>query len=388
MKKMNILHCLNDVVTSAELQCKIIINDIHISVFFEKNEDILYLKDYVMVRSKDNCKPDYSIYMASLKMDTKLQLTDLIEKEKDYVIQNHLTDFHYCHTQDIGQLFVKVFYRNECSYFIVQCENVFYILYDENYSNKNSLVLYVVRELIYRESESRGCVCFHAASCRFKNIGVVFLGDSGAGKTSLLVAFMQKMKADFISNDRVLVNTTFDIFPLPMPIRISPGTIVGNYILHNFIVTNASQLRRLSSKQADEITSGDIKKSKNKLELTPREISECFSVKRLDSAKLRMIIIPKYDSHRKGILMDVLDSKSAKDILVRNCYTPNDPLWIFPWFGRRKISSDAILGTIDEIIEKTPVYQLVFGPDICLDMEKDCTICSLLSYQKPKNKKA
>lgn len=379
-EEMNILHCINKItILSAKAHCSIIVNDIHICFCSEKYEDILYLNDFIPVRFEDAYNPNYTIYMASLSLDMKQKLADLIEKKSDCTIRNHVTDSHYCHTHAIGSLLIKVYYRKECSYFIIHYENVFYILYDVAYINKKSLALYVVRELIYRESENRDCICFHAASCRIKQNGVVLIGDSGAGKTSLLVALMEKFKGDFISNDRALISADLDIFPLPMPVRISPGTIISNDRLHNFIVSNAPQLCRFSAEQIKEINQRNFKNSPKKLELSPKEISECFSVKRLASAKLKMIIIPKYDPHNCGMLMETIDFKSAKDFLLRNCFTPNDPLWITPWFGRRSINFTDVLNIIDGIIQKIPVYRIVFGPDVYLNREIEPSIMNMLS---------
>ena len=73
-----------------------------------------------------------------------------------------------------------------------------------------------------------GGALIHAAGINFKGKGYVFLGRSGAGKTTLSKQFIQKNYCDLLSDDRVIVrkiDDQFKVFGTPWP---GEGGITSN----------------------------------------------------------------------------------------------------------------------------------------------------------------
>lgn len=339
------------------------INELSIRIFTSEYDDIIYLNNFLLVSDeRTNNKPKYYLHMKAIDSSIKEYISNLLDNKIDEKIMNHITDFHYCHQYNAANEQVNIYYNEKKNYFIVRRQNSFYILYDYVCKKRSSLSLYVIRELIYRECENSGSICLHAASCRIENKGIILVGAPGAGKTGLLLALVEENNAIFISNDRILIDHNLRLTSIPMPIRISVESIKSSRVLHNFIMNNSKMLCRKQNIQIEEIARFDSKSNKDKIELSPLEISKCFSTNCLNTSSLDAIIIPEFNSqHGDFIEISTIDKEVAKNYLRQNCYTPQDPLWIEPWFGRKEIAKDLIFSKLDRILAAVPIYKIKFG---------------------------
>ena len=347
------------------------INELSIRFFTSVYDDIIYLNNFlpVCIDNKKN-KTKYYLYMKAIDSSVKEYIIDLLDNKMDKKIINHITDFHYCHKYNVANEQINIYYNETKNYFIVCRQNSFYILYDYECKKRRSLSLYVIRELIYRECENRGCICLHAASCRVEDKGIILIGEPGAGKTGLLLALMEENNANFISNDRILVDHNLQLTTIPMPVRISVESIKSSKVLLDFIMANLEKLCRKQKNQIERMTRSDSKNGKEKIELSPLEISKCFSANYLNTSSLGAIIIPEFNSiHGNFIEISTIDTKEARKCLRQNCYTPDDPLWIEPWFGRKTITKDSIFSKLDKIIAAVPIYKIKFGSSIHSDLK-------------------
>jgi HprK-related kinase B len=79
----------------------------------------------------------------------------------------------------------------------------------------------------------RGYAMFHASAVvrHDGDDAMIFLGNSGSGKSSLALQLMERGSFDYVSNDRVLVKVTrrgVHVVGLPKRPRVNPGTLLAS----------------------------------------------------------------------------------------------------------------------------------------------------------------
>lgn len=78
-----------------------------------------------------------------------------------------------------------------------------------------------------------GYVMLHASAVVVKgsNDGVIFLGNSGSGKSSVALQLIERGPYEYVSNDRVLLRATdggVEMVGLPKKPRVNPGTLLAS----------------------------------------------------------------------------------------------------------------------------------------------------------------
>ncbi|MDX3402505.1 hypothetical protein B0E38_01487 [Streptomyces sp. 111WW2] len=80
--------------------------------------------------------------------------------------------------------------------------------------------LRVIREVVLRCGEHRGWTAFHAAAATVDGHGILIVGPSGVGKTTLLTALAAHRRADLVGSDRVLVTeSAASVVGVPISVR-------------------------------------------------------------------------------------------------------------------------------------------------------------------------
>ncbi len=132
----------------------------------------------------------------------------------------------------------------------VDCDPVFGMLWVTDRSSNTIIIVLstkvcwpllevsrVVRDLITRYLADQGWVVFHAGAVRLEDKNYVIIGNSGAGKTSFIIALLSAGAA-YIANERVFVKMKEGVVHLlsfPMPIAVGLGTMVQYPELIKFI---------------------------------------------------------------------------------------------------------------------------------------------------------
>ena len=89
-------------------------------------------------------------------------------------------------------------------------------------------VLQVVRGLLLGALTSAGVVPIHGAVCIINDVGVLLVGEKGAGKTSFLLSALRSFpKSTFVTNDKAIVlrEESLTLFGLPYAVGIGKGTL-------------------------------------------------------------------------------------------------------------------------------------------------------------------
>ncbi|MDR2410424.1 MAG: hypothetical protein LBE13_20255 [Bacteroidales bacterium] len=347
---------------------KLFLNSYQINYYSTCNDDVNYLQNFLHSSRSDQSSNFINLYVSQSNKEIKINILNIIDLEADKLIRTHLINSHYYHLYvDDNDIQVFIYYPIDTCYFILVRGNDYLILFDDDYENKKSLPLYIIREIIYREYENSDLLCFHAAACKLVDAGVIIIGPPGSGKTTLLFSLIEHQSGTFISNDRALIgNQPTKIYTLPMPIRLNFATVNNSRALLNYINENSATLCR---KQSVDDNQGAVR---NKIELTPLEVSRCFNKDFQDNAPLKLLIIPEFCDINMGEIKIIReDIEIAKATLKEECYTPNDPLWIEPWFFRKNINKDDVTKKIENIANNVPIFKVRYGKDIGAIIEKE-----------------
>jgi len=154
--------------------------------------------------------------------------------------------------------------------------------------------LRLARELVVAEVEGETGATVHASSASIGGEGFLFVGDSGAGKTTCALATAFEREGAFVSGDRTIVKfdgTSTSLFGWPMAVN------VGRSALMAILKPSAKDLpSKFRNSYFDEYHSSSSMQFSNevgaKLALSPKEF-ESIGVKFCFDAPLSGVVFPK-----------------------------------------------------------------------------------------------
>ncbi|MEV4344511.1 hypothetical protein AB0J83_08540 [Actinoplanes sp. NPDC049596] len=211
----------------------------------------------------------------------------------------------------------------------------------------------LVRGWIQAVAESSGRKKFHGSALAKGDFGIVFVGDSGAGKTSFMLSALRSGKYAFISNDKLHIDESGTIYGLPMSAAISTDSL-GD--IPELRVTRSSRVM------------------KSKLYLWPDQLAHALATSCQADAPLRLVIQADIDLSASGVSIAPLDGPSISRLAngpIRHFTDRVQPHWIIDELGLRASPglteaafrvpwlratgnpwSDAWWGALDEVVSR------------------------------------
>lgn len=186
--KIDIRGLISEISSNSDVQeIKLFADNCCINYCTNITTDIDYLHHFLHdERQTDNEQIEYSMYVTQINPSVKNEFLNCINMNEDNIIHNHILDYHYRHTTiDTQNNAVNIYYSSELIYFILEVGHTYIIMFDKYCDNKTSLPLYIIREIIYRQSENSDFICFHAAACELAQYGIMIIGNPGVGKTGV-----------------------------------------------------------------------------------------------------------------------------------------------------------------------------------------------------------
>lgn len=249
-------------------------------------------------------------------------------------------------------------------YIIVKnADNHFIIVTTDKTRDRNTHVLRVIREIVYRRSENEGFLMLHGAAVSMNHKGVIICGEKGAGKTTLLMNLLL-CGYSYIANDRVLIDPDkhrVNIRTIPHLVRLGRGTIDN-------LQSVKAKIEQLSFSRPQFFNYKDIEMdfcSNKKVEIVPRELMYITDAAQSHSANIYCILFPKFDFKAESITLERLDPADTESLLNQQCLTPVDESWLNPWLVERDCSNEVLLEKtkekIKKIAEKAHSFRLTFG---------------------------
>ena len=230
----------------------------------------------------------------------------------------------------------------------------------------------VVREVINKSLESYGFYLFHFGCIAYNNKGVLFGGDKGAGKTTMILGALSLMKnkVSFVSNDRVYLtssNGKHRAYGFPTTTTIGAGTLKHCKPLHQF-VRNPDLLRypkkalELSRDELEKPDS-DLSKIKSKLSVTQSELKHIFGCDLLSDTQVHVLVFPQIERNR-DVKLELMSRKDLEKALQKQCFTPHDLNWP-DWLSWRRESNYQLATSSKQLCERIAAdflgYRLEFS---------------------------
>ncbi|ANN35684.1 hypothetical protein A9498_30360 (plasmid) [Bacillus thuringiensis serovar coreanensis] len=233
--------------------------------------------------------------------------------------------------------------------------------------------LRVIREVALRKLENQGGCFTHAAAVAFDQgeTGALIIGNSGAGKSSIMWHLLMHGNADFITNDRsisLLENDQLHVFGWPMCLRLGMGMVRATTDV------NELQKRTYSREQAkglweQEVNNEVVAKknwgNKDKLEITPVEASEITGAKVRSRTVVNVLFFPQLKIGTGKIRLIPANDRKAEEILHDNIREPADEDYGKGWLDQRKVSDAFLIERSNAIIKhfsKLPRFYIVGDP--------------------------
>lgn len=116
-------------------------------------------------------------------------------------------------------------YRHKLSFWKIWIKNIdqektTIHFYGEPFFSYELLLMLIVEPLLAYKLSKKGTLVLHASSLSINGRGFLFTGDTGMGKTTILLKLLQNQNTKYFSDDQSLVKgTTLYSYPLPIGFR-------------------------------------------------------------------------------------------------------------------------------------------------------------------------
>lgn len=362
------------------------IHELELNCYFDNLNTLLNIEQYINVNNKKSALKKIDLICIEDDQLFYSNLNDFIKTDKIATFKNSkFIEYHY---ENIQSVYEKqyIFRAKETvnDYILIREKNTLLLIFKKN--NQNILIpLRIIREILLRSLENNMEIFFHASAIEYKGSGIIITGDSGAGKTSLMTHFVANSDAAFLANDRVIITKSNELIikQFPLPIRLGMGTAKQ----YNELLKAAKFQRKQSRYVEKALKDFPIKEhhyeNVGKLELTPKEFSDLFNSNFIDTAKLKLIIIPSIQFNSDEIKIFELTEDEKKEYLNDGCFTPTDESRLKDWvenleydFVTLKENSNKIIG---DMILNCKIIKLEFGTkssvaDLINNIEKELEI--------------
>ncbi|WP_370620350.1 hypothetical protein [Pantoea ananatis] len=224
---------------------------------------------------------------------------------------------------------------------------------------KSIYVIRFIRALIADIHYLSGRKCYHAALVNYRNKGILIVGDSGSGKTSLTF-HLAGAGGKVLSNDKLFIGYDVEGKPAAWPhvtsFRLGGGLLrnIDNQRLLRLISDRSGSAKSFLS-EIDQI--GDYWGNKKKFELTPAEMNYIFDSQIIDHSPVDLIVFSRRsDLGCSGSIQpSQLSSHSA--LLNANYFSVRDPDYPESIFG----NSSSVSSTTN-VLHGLSSHSLHFNP--------------------------
>lgn len=202
-----------------------------------------------------------------------------------------------------------------------------YKIYAKKYQKLYHFMRRFIRsEILYKKIIEQGFLPLHAACVTKNKKAIIFVGDSGVGKTSAMLPLIEYFGYDLVSSDLAFVSNEGDVLGTPEKVRICPKTIEQYSPKYDFIL-----------------------QSNEKQVLSPRYFSLVFNCRIIDRASLNILIFPKIDLCLKKSYIE----KNRSDIEWKKFISPffDENLCFSDFVWNKGVYNLYFSGKVDELVE-------------------------------------
>lgn len=218
-----------------------------------------------------------------------------------------------------------------------------------------------LREYFSRMLERRGWIILHAGVVARDGAGIAFVGAKGSGKSTSIAAMLGWPGTDFIANDRAYVGLAggrFKVLSWATTAKIGVGTAYASLPLREWLKSTAVFSYPQEESTAEEreyflrsTSDSERWSAKQKIELTPAEVTRTFGGEIQALANLDLIVFPRVTPQVDRVEVTELDESAAQAILNHQCFTPQDDSYP-DWIGLRLEDIETIESRRVELVRR------------------------------------
>ncbi|MBY3158016.1 hypothetical protein [Rhizobium laguerreae] len=223
------------------------------------------------------------------------------------------------------------------------------------------VLIRLIREITLRTCESEGGIFAHAAAVASQDKGLLIIGESGAGKTTLSGELSRNASYELIANDRALLTKSGENVSAsrwPIYVRVS-----ADQIRHWGLNVQISQLRRYKAAENSGDSRIDNWPANKKIELTPLEYAQFLGAKRRQTTPICALLLPKLRLDASFSIKE--ESPLSRSSLTDTIRTPIDIEFPVDWLSIRGDDFDSkaqIRDTLTSALLSLPTFSLTACP--------------------------
>lgn len=253
------------------------------------------------------------------------EYNDYLKFNEQYVISNNLIKFNVVKDTSIYKKYLsklinhrKPKFKNV--YIDVRRENVIIIdkeknevtmIYDIYTDERLQHIEEIVLGLFGKLIENDEYFFIHAACVSKNGNGIVLVGDKNIGKTSLMLEFIQN-SFDFVNNSQLGIKENQGI-SIPSRIGIRVESLYNGVIKEKYI----NQIKETNGYSCN-IEKNNKLDSKEKFNLTVKDLKEIFKIKTISNTKIKTVIEPHYLPGQKKIKIQKMSKEELTNKLIQN----------------------------------------------------------------------
>lgn len=223
----------------------------------------------------------------------------------------------------------------------------------------------LLREIMLREGETG--LILHASGVADQWGARILAGPSGSGKTTLALALAEHCGMGFIGNDYIFVRGG-KVSALPVVCRVGAGTVHASPQLQRWASNYPMRHGFMAATQAGAEVFG----SPRKYEIPPMDIAKRFGCQLIDSAALRIILVPALMPGTDPVSVERIPASAAVASLAPELRVPVGDPWGEPWIQPRADIPASLAAAarlrLQKLCDSVPVLRVTVGLDtLCAD---------------------
>ena len=195
-----------------------------------------------------------------------------------------------------------------------------------------------IRDVITDILLANDWLILHAGAVKTETENLLIIGNSGAGKTTLILALLNQ-GAGFIANELVFAKVdkeSLNILPFAIPVAIGMGTALQFSQITGLVDHPYNLLyppRRMNIDRLARLTHQQWLKRKDKLQVLAIELASLFPSSQLfENSSVDRIIVPDVSLSPTKEISQNLNSKEMAEIFKYNFISSRSKKFTAPWF--------------------------------------------------------